>query len=158
MKHYLLAFALCGAAACDNIFAPSGTSEDTLAPDSIIGRGVDMHPYSVSCGEIGVHWGRARMEFIDSSTIRGRNTSGGTFDYPSDFWSYRRMGDASGELFIDWANGSENEYAFEFEGRHQGDFVDRGSWTDGRELDTPAPCAGRDFYELSGKFYLDYVD
>lgn len=150
----MLAVALISVTACEdlnNLFGPSETPASPLAPAEIFGRTVRFSPTWSDCGMIGTHWGAATLHFESATVIRGINVAGGSFNLPSDSWWYRRTGDRSAELYIDWSNGTENTFELEF--------ISATSGTYSVVLTGGGPPVGSDCgappYNLRGDFRLE---
>ena len=108
------------AAGCEEVgVGPSGTSDDTVAPASIIGRTVEFDPSSIDspCGDPRVF----TLRFVNGSTIRGISDDG-EFDRPTIGWSYDRTGDRTGELEIEWEHGVVEDYSFTFSSESRGTY------------------------------------
>ena len=87
-----------------------------------------------------------RFHFIDRDTIRGVRDDG-SFDYPTESWSYTRTGEKSVRVRLNWISGGYEVFDLTFTSGSTGQF-------DARAPGDNLPCGG---LHVRGTFRLDRI-
>ena len=128
----------------------SGSSETTLAPASILDRTVIFtirERYTPCVASPGT---TIRYFFQDANTIRGVRDTQDVFDEPTTSWNYRRTGSRSGEININWANGTRSEIELSFSSETRGTYEQQDFPAPGRN-----PCPNSSHLHYSGDFAVE---